>query len=233
MTNSTTPRVATKTRSRAATKIDKPAKPYPAFPLYAHASRRWAKKIRGKTHYFGPWADPSAALELYREQADDLHAGRTPSVRSNAITVVDLCNQFLRHKKELATGGELTAVTVLDYQAAARQLRDFFGRTRTVESLKPVDFAGLRNYIAKGVKFVTLGVRIQRVRSIFKFAYDCDLVERPVKFGPSFKPPSQKSIRIEKNERGPVMFSGDELRKLLAVTNYVRKWLWPVTITDR
>ena len=32
----------------------KPSKPYPEYPLYAHATKRWAKRIRGVIHYFGP-----------------------------------------------------------------------------------------------------------------------------------------------------------------------------------
>lgn len=40
---------------------EKPAKPYPGFPLTANGNGQWSKKIRGKVFYFGPWVDPDAA----------------------------------------------------------------------------------------------------------------------------------------------------------------------------
>src|SRR5262245_32062043 len=74
--------------------VKKPAKPHPDFPLFAHATRRWAKKIRGKLHYFGPWSDPEAALQRYLDQKDDLLAGRTPRVSNGCLTLRELLNRY-------------------------------------------------------------------------------------------------------------------------------------------
>src|SRR5262245_1553906 len=52
----------------------KPAKPYPNFPLFPHATGRWAKKVRGKLHYFRKCDDPDGALAKYLAEKDDLHA---------------------------------------------------------------------------------------------------------------------------------------------------------------
>src|SRR5689334_19175722 len=106
----------------------KPAKPSPDFPLYAHAAGYWAKKIRGRVHYFGPWADPDAALAKYQEQASDLHGGRTPRIESEAATVKLLCNQFLNEKQARVAAGELSPRSWQDYRDTCDLLVNAFSK---------------------------------------------------------------------------------------------------------
>jgi len=108
----------------------KPSKPYPDFPLFPHATKRWAKKIRGKTHYFGAWDDPDAALAKYQEQAADLHAGRTPREDVHGITVADVCNRFLTSKKHLRDSGEIVERTFRDYYSACEKVVTAFSKDR-------------------------------------------------------------------------------------------------------
>lgn len=86
----------------------KPSKPYPEFPLFPHATRRWAKKIRGKLHYFGYFEDGwQAALDNYNRQKDALHAGRKPRVDPESVTIKELANKFLNAKRASVDSGEL------------------------------------------------------------------------------------------------------------------------------
>ena len=49
-------------------KSAKPSKPHPDYPLYAHASGQWAKRVRNKVHYFGPWSDSRCRLGKVAER---------------------------------------------------------------------------------------------------------------------------------------------------------------------
>src|SRR6266536_3265453 len=90
---------------------NKPAKPYPEYPLTPHPAGYWCKKIKGKMYYFGPWADPDGALAKYLEQKDSLHAGRKPRADPAGVTVKDVANGFLNAKQALVGAGELSPRT--------------------------------------------------------------------------------------------------------------------------
>jgi integrase len=194
----------------------KPAKPYPDFPLFPHATRRWAKKIRGKLYYFGPWADPDAALAKYLEQKDDLHAGRKVRPNPAALTVKDVANAFLTHKLALQEAGELSPHTWANYKRAADELVAHMGKMRLVADLDPQDFAALRNKIAKKWGPHRLAVTIQHVRSVFKHAFEAGLIPAPVRFGPGFKRPTKKTFRLHRAAQGVKLFTAEELRRIVA-----------------
>jgi integrase len=193
----------------------KPAKPRPDFPLFPHATGRWAKKIRGKLHYFGPWADADGALERYLSQKDDLHAGRKPRQVSEGVTVKDAANAFLNHKQALVDSGELSPRTWEEYRATADLVVKGFGKGRLAADLGPDDFAKLRARMAAKWGPVRLGNEIQRVRSVFKHAHESELLDRPVRFGLGFARPSKKTLRLERARKPPRMFEAAELRRML------------------
>ena len=62
----------TQGKKMAVSKNTKPKKPYPEFPLFAHASKQWAKKIRGRMWYFGVWDEPDSALKKFNEEIHEI-----------------------------------------------------------------------------------------------------------------------------------------------------------------
>lgn len=200
------------------TRTAKPAKPYKDFPLFPHASGRWAKKVRGQFKYFGKVADDpngQAALEKWREQKDDLLAGRTPRSKTGGLTIHELCDRFMVSRRNLLDSGELAAVTFKDYDATCRRIMDFFGKTRLVCDLAPQDFGQFRAAMAKGWSYVTLGNEIQRVRVVFHFAEKNHLLDGVIRWGTEFTKPSKKSLRVSRKDNGPRMFEAAELRSIL------------------
>jgi integrase len=193
----------------------RPDKPYPDFPLFPHAAGVWAKKIRGKLYYFGPWADPDGALKKYLEQKDDLHAGRKPRPDPDALVVKDLANAFLNHKKAALDAGELSPRTWAEYKEASDLVVTHLGKQRLVADLDPADFASLRNKLARRWGPHRLGKAIQCARCLFKHAYDAGMIDRPVRFGPGFQRPSKKVIRLHRAARGPKLFTAEEVRALV------------------
>ncbi|MGH7171439.1 MAG: tyrosine-type recombinase/integrase, partial [Gemmataceae bacterium] len=208
---------------RPARKRRRPKKPYDDFPLFPHATRRWAKKIRGKLHYFGPWEDWKAALAKYQGQKDDLHAGRTPRVQGDGLTMRDLLNRFLTAKSLLVDAGELSPRTFADYKVVTDRLSAAFGLTRLVDDLAADDFEKLRAEAAGRLGPVALGNFIQRVRVVCKYAYDAGLIDKPIRYGPLFRRPPRKVMRQARHAQGERMFEAEQLRRILNAANVQMK----------
>ncbi len=60
---------------------------------------------------------------------------------------------------------------------------------------------------------------MQIVRCVFRFAADEDLIDKPVKFGKSFKRPSKKTMRLQRAKNGKRMFEAEELRNIIAAAS--------------
>ena len=112
--------MANSTRSRRA---NKSAKPHKDFPLFAHQNGQWAKKVKGRIHYFGTWDDPSAALSEWNDHKDNIlehGVKKTEPDADGSLTLNGLLDRFLTEKLDLVNSGEITAGTYKDYHAACQ-----------------------------------------------------------------------------------------------------------------
>jgi integrase len=94
-------------------------------------------------------------------------------------------------------------------------LVEHLGKTRSATDIGPDDFAPLRNKMAKRWGPHRLAKLIQYTRCLFKFALDDEMIPTPVRFGPGFKRPSKKVLRLNRAEQGPRLYTAEEVRKLL------------------
>lgn len=184
-------------------------------PLWLHSSGRWCKKIKGRFHYFG--YDLHCALERWAKEKDYLLAGRRPPSPDavERLTVRVLCNKFLTVKRQLVQSGRLSTRHWQDLYGACERIIRVFGKDLAVEDLRPSDFHKLYADVVAALGVYAQVSEIARCRSVFNYAVEDQLIERPVAFGALFKPPSAKLLRKERAQNGPKLFTRDEILKLL------------------
>ena len=125
---------------------------HPDYPLFPHQNGLWAKKVRGKLHYYGKIADDAkgeAALLKWLDEKDDLLAGRTPRAKGAGLTVGELCDRFLQSKDKRLESGEITYRTRQDYEQTTNLIVAQFGKHRLVSDLAGDDFETPRSSFVK------------------------------------------------------------------------------------
>jgi integrase len=194
---------------------EKPAKPYPEFPLFAHNNGQWCRKIRGKIYSFGVWSDPTAALKRHGEEYPYLKEGIAPPDSYEGWRVGELVAEFLSVQKERLKQGEIQQTTFDSLVYVAKLIVEFIPKHRAVESLRPDDFRKLRSGMMKRFAPTNTRVNMTRVRAFFKFAYDEQMIDRPVLYGRGFDSPTKATIRKSRNEKPKKLFTKEQVNLLL------------------
>lgn len=229
--NSNRKRLARKTTNR-------PAKPYPEFPLYAHPLGYWSKKIRKGIKHFGRWgkvengkmkhlpyeANWRDALATFKARIDDAQTGRIVEsvvharpAQGDGLRLGELCNRYLNAKLRKVEAGEIKRRTFQGCKSITDMLVTRFGAERLVHSFSPEDFERLRAAIAKRCGPVRLGNEVTSVKSVFKYAIDNRLIEQAVHYGSEFSKPSKSVMRRHKAESDKKLFAASEIRAMLDV----------------
>lgn len=190
----------------------KPSKPSIDFPLFAHSSGKWGKRIGGKIRYFGRWDNPTGALAEY----ELFLATRKPAAASGCLTVQEAANQFLSAKDEAVSRGELSARSFAEYVRTCKRFVAHAGPgCDIVSQISPATFASYKAEMGKKWNVVALGNEITRVRSLFRWCYESRLIKERTHFGPDFKKAGAKVLRKHRRLAGKKLFSSEEIRRLL------------------
>ena len=197
---------------------DRPPKPRPDFPLFAHRNGRWAKKVRGKFEYFGKWEDDwkgERALQVWLDQKDLLLAGRQRRVIRDALTVADLANKVLNWKLSQYRTGERKFHTLDRWHTVCAMVVEVFGAKQAVEDLGPDNFTRLKRLRLAHMSISSQASYIIYIRALFKFAYNDEqrLISAPVLFGREFQVP-----KIPRKGPQKELFTAEQIRELISYT---------------
>jgi integrase len=203
---------------------NKPEKPYPDFPLTAHPNGQWCKKIKGRLHYFGPWGDWQAALQLFLDQRDDLYAGRKPRANGDGVTLGLAMDHFLSTKKRQEQSGEILPRSYKDFVRTCDLIEASLGGSRLLSDIDRSDLEKLRADLSKGERVdrrspTTLKGDLTRARMLFLHINESELVERQIRYRKPLKTPSARAFRKLDNDRGPRMFSREQIHELIKVAS--------------
>jgi integrase len=205
-------------------------KPRKNFPLTAHQTGYWVKKIKCggkyKTHYIGPrYCSASVAEAIWNRDKEALLNGQDPADfydadNGNGYTLGTLSDDLKVFKLEAIADEELRTCTLNDYMRACNRLIDFFGADRTIESLTTGDFDRLRKSIGKlkngkPAAPVTINNYMRNIKVVLNYAYKADKIETPVKFGLKFTQVVASKVRKHQNKKPKKLFSVEHLKAVL------------------
>ena len=184
----------------------KPEKPFPDFPLFPHANGQFAKKIDGRTVYFG--TDWRQALAKY-------YALMNGTQDAPATSLKTCVNQYLQACRLRQESGAITASHVQQIDETLSGLLKSVGPSKSLVCLSPEDYGVWRATLAKTNGTASLGNHVGRLRAFLRWCKREAKVLHEVPDYDALKKPSRAAYRIARAARGSRMFTPKEIHRLL------------------
>jgi integrase len=210
--------------------VNKPQKPRPDFPLFAHNNGQWAKKVKGKMYFFGSWKDDpkgDAAVKELAERLPGVLAGtdhfRHLATTKGGMTVGELMGRYIAQRRIDLGAGTLSGNTFGYYCTELEWFVEWAKTGTPVASLRPEHFAGYVTHLIETRKCKSHARKrvVATIKTMFRWGAGNGLCPLP-NFGTSFKAPSttKEALRKEKVRAGEEdhldrIVNGEEIDKLL------------------
>lgn len=201
-------------------------KPYKSFPLYPHQSGYWAKKICGKVYYFGArYCHHDDALAEFSKQKDTLLAGLGRP--EDGISIEHCCILFLEAKRKLVESGKLGDRSLKEYTRTCKAMSERFGRGTPMLSIGPRHWEKFLLEMSQRWGPVTVSNEVRRMKVVFKYLEEAEIIPRKVRCGPLFREASERTLRAARNMKPKAMFTGEQIRLMAAVgKSYLPAAIW-------
>lgn len=199
-------------------------------PLFLHrGSGQWAKKIGGKTRYFGK--DKDAALEKWQQEERYRLAGVEPPRYQREPSVTEAGNVYADFLRRQVANGELDARTAEEYKRSIRRFISIAGSDRRIGSLGAADFGRIKEAlfepvaVTKGAKrpggrivkrraVTTVAIDVRNLRVFFNWCARQKIAPAP-EYGDEFSAVSRKALRRKRAADGPRDLSAEAIRAIL------------------
>jgi integrase len=201
-------------RGKRGTKPPKPSKPRRDYPLFAHASGQWAKKVQGKVYYFGVWSDPIAAEAKWERDKLAILEGRNPNDSQHGDSIEWLCNTFMDSKARQHDRGELSRRALDDYHRICKHVATHFGKARRLATLRSPDIEAYRATLPTTWSPTSTNNHLRLARVLFKYANDIEATDRDIPYRIGLKQVPKSIVRKHEATKPAREFTVEEIWRL-------------------
>ncbi len=187
----------------------------PQVKLTEHV-KGWVAKIGGKVVWLAPLHSPDLAMSRYIEKREAHNAGVTIKTEPADKTPIDaIANLYLAAREHDRDRGKLRPRTFAEYERALQDCCDFFGGATAIGAIAPANWESYRIDLEKRLDAHSRARQMSAIRAASRWAFESERIDRPFRFGQSFKPPAEAEFRKARRDAGKRLFTAAEVKAVL------------------